>query len=334
MGNVCISIVVPVYRAEAYLRRCLESVRAQTFTDWELILIDDGSPDRCGQICDAYAAEDARIHAIHQENQGQSAARNVGMKACCGTYLCFLDADDYLAEDALAFLKAQIEKGGFDIVMAGHRRVEPDGSTPLQSGDWNATEDRQTILRDILCNRLPNFVWGKLYKRSLWEGISFPNGQTMEDLYILPSVFQRAKRICVTPRPVYFYSHENGESTMNGRGIQDYIRLRYGKFLAWREHESAAAQIAPDCANDCAAQAIHGAVRAWMLDAGMGTLSTGEKQEILFYLQGRRDVPVRAGTAVGRWLILSGRTFLLRCLGGMQRRLAVHQQKRRQRRSS
>ena len=100
--NPLISVVIPVYQTETYLRRCVSSVLAQTLKDWEIILVDDGSKDGAGAMCDAYAAEDPRIHTIHQQNQGLGAARNTGMKQCRGEYLYFLDSDDYLDLNAFS----------------------------------------------------------------------------------------------------------------------------------------------------------------------------------------------------------------------------------------
>lgn len=332
MKQPAVSIVVPVYKAESFLPRCIDSVLKQSFPDWELILVDDGSPDASGALCEEYASRDERICVLHEENRGQSAARNTGMGRCRGEYLTFLDADDFLAADALEFLVTRIKEGSFDIVMAGHWRVEPDGSTPVQSDTWQESEDIRQIQENILCNRLPNFVWGKLYRRTLWDGLVFPEGQIMEDMYILPSVFLRAESACVTRRPVYFYSHENGESTMNGADIRDYIRLRYGKFLAWREHEKAAARLSAHCEAFCAGQALHGAVRAWILAMGTGILSEKEKEEIRNYLEQHRKLPIKRGNALARWLILSNRRMLLNVAGRIQRQLAEYQQARRKKR--
>lgn len=96
-----VSVIVPVYKTEKFIHRCIDSVLNQTYSNWEMILVDDGSPDACGQICDSYAEKDGRIHVIHQENQGLSAARNAGIKICKGEWIYFLDSDDFIVEDAL-----------------------------------------------------------------------------------------------------------------------------------------------------------------------------------------------------------------------------------------
>lgn len=114
-----ISIIVPVYKVEPWLRQCVDSVLAQSFTDFELILVDDGSPDACGAICDAYAARDGRIHVIHQENAGQGKARNVGMDQAAGKYLIFLDSDDYWLPSTLETLYAEAEKNQTQVLAFG-----------------------------------------------------------------------------------------------------------------------------------------------------------------------------------------------------------------------
>ena len=114
-----ISVIVPVYKVEPYLHQCLDSVLAQSFTDFELILIDDGSPDNCGAICDEYAARDSRIYVIHQENAGQGKARNVGMDRASGKYLIFLDSDDYWLPTTLEALYTEAERNQTQVLVFG-----------------------------------------------------------------------------------------------------------------------------------------------------------------------------------------------------------------------
>ena len=113
-----VSVIVPVYKTEKFIHRCIDSVLNQTYSNWEMILVDDGSPDACGQICDSYAEKDGRIHVIHQENQGLSAARNAGIKICKGEWIYFLDSDDFIVEDALEKMIFFSKSGTYDIIMA------------------------------------------------------------------------------------------------------------------------------------------------------------------------------------------------------------------------
>ena len=265
--NPLISVVIPVYQTETYLRRCVSSVLAQTLKDWEIILVDDGSKDGAGAMCDAYAAEDPRIHTIHQQNQGLGAARNTGMKQCRGKYLYFLDSDDYLDLNAFSRLYDMMKEKNAQIVMAGHSRAESDGQIHDDSAGWPECPDDQAVRTAVIRNQLPNFAWGKLYLRSLWEGIDFPRDVLVEDMYVMPRVFVRASHIEVIREPLYFYSHENKNSIMNGTGDQ-YIRIRYGRFGGWKIHEEAAAEICPEWQDECAEKAVRSGIRAYMLNEG------------------------------------------------------------------
>ncbi len=325
-----ISIVVPVYNVERYLKRAIKSVLYQTFADWEMILVDDGSLDRCGEICESYAKQDKRIRVIHQANGGLSAARNTGMSHCAGDYLFFLDSDDYLAGNALEFLWEKARQGSFDIVMAGHRRVEPDGSTPLQSSGWLESEDLHQIRKRILLNELPNFAWGKLYRRDLWEDIRFPVGQLVEDMYVVARVFYKARSAYVCKAPLYYYSHENAGSIMNAPGLRNYIRIRYGRFIGWREHEKLASSFEPACRDVCAAQAMKAAVRAYALDTEKMALTESERDHIREYIAGHRNLHLPKRIRLIAGLIAGGHDGALDLLGRLQRRLVMHQLIRRQ----
>lgn len=329
MKKGIVSIVMPIYIVEQYLPRAVDSVRAQTCDAWEMILVDDGSPDRCGRICDEYAEKDKRIRVIHQQNSGVSAARNAGIDAADGEYLFCLDPDDYLAPDALETLLEEIRETGADIAVGGHNRVEADGRVHCDSDVWPELNDTADIQRAVLLNRLPNFVWGRLYRREIWDGIRMPEGEVMEDLYVCPSLYVKARRIVLDRRPLYFYSHENIESIMAVSG-EKYARLRYGKFLAWREHERVARAHFPDCAEACAAEAFYAGVRAYCLDAGKEILTQTERWEIEAYITAHPHTPAPGKIRWMAGLIERRRHGMLLLLGALQRRLVDYQQHRRQ----
>lgn len=309
MNQPLVSIIVPVYKVEKYLRRCLDSIAAQTYTNFEAVLVDDGSPDRCGEICDEYAAKDTRFRVIHQENRGVSAARNAGIDDCFQKnkrgYIFFADSDDYLAADTLEILVGKALEGSFDIVMAGYYEIEHDGERYWKSVSWRNTTDTKRIQRNILLDKLPNFPCGKLFKKSLWKYFRFPEQQRMEDLYLIPKVFFSANKICLIREPLYFYSHENEESSMNNWEISHYIRLRYDWFLAWVEHEKLAVQYAPECHKDCAIQALHKVVRVGLMNQAVKVLSDEEYEKIVAYLRQHKNIPVKMGLHIGRHLLLS-----------------------------
>lgn len=329
--NPIISVIVPVYRVEKFLQRAVESMRRQTFSAWEMILVDDGSPDQCGELCECYAACDSRIRAVHQENQGVSAARNTGLDLARGNFVYFLDPDDYLLPETLQTLYETMRERQADIVMAGHDRIEIDGRIHRDYPDWPTLQTTEEIQRAILRNDLPNFVWGKLYTMEMWRRTRFPKGLTVEDLYILPEVFYRAKKIVILPQTLYIYSHENEASIMSG-SAQSYIRLHYHRFLAWEKHEQIAAANCPAERYFCAGKALHAAVRAVMLNMGQQFIAPDEVRRMAAYVETHEGAAEKKWDEFGAYLIKTKSTCLLQLLGKGQRYIAERQQRRRIRR--
>lgn len=327
-----LSVIVPVYGAEKFLPRCIECLIRQTYSDLEILLIDDGSPDRCGEICDAYAAADERIRVIHQQNRGVSETRNRGLQEAQGSLIYFLDSDDYIPDHALKRLYNIMQEKDADIVIGGHSRVEPDGYIHCDSDGWPETDDGDEIKDMILRNRLPNFVCAKLFRRRVWDGIVFPKGQVMEDMYVAADVFYQARRVAMTKESLYFYSRENPSSIMSDSGTK-YIRLKYGQFLAWREHERIAEKMGADCRGYCRKKALHAAVRAVMLDAGAGELSRDEIEEAVRYIREAEHVS-GMGMRLACAVILYRWNGALRLAGKLQRAIVLRQQSERSRKSN
>ncbi len=326
-----ISIIIPIYNVERYLHRCICSVVSQTFNEWELILVDDGSPDKCGAICDNFASTNNKIKVIHQKNYGVSVARNTGIAKATGSYLYFLDPDDYIPNHALSSLYSIAQQEKADIVMGGYDRIEADGTIHRDYSDWPihmSTEDIQTAL---LKDDIPNFSWGRLYKRNLWNGLRFPINCVMEDLYLIPYVFYKASKIVLTNQSLYYYSHENIDSIMTGLNDK-YIRLHYCRFLAWHEHEKLAKTHSPAYIEYCSQKAIHAAVRAILLNSEKGHISPSEISTLKDYLIEHRTIRVPLLSAIGRSLILRDYKRLSSFAGYMQRVIAEYQQRRRVRR--
>ena len=152
-----ISIIVPVYNTEKYLRRCIDSVLAQTYQDFELLLIDDGSKDSSGAICDEYAAQDARVRVFHKENGGVSSARNVGLDNARGEWITFVDADDWIESDMLELLLRKGEETGADIVMGDLLFAYPDRDVPFLLPDW---DNNKTASLNRYITSVWTCVWG------------------------------------------------------------------------------------------------------------------------------------------------------------------------------
>lgn len=197
-----ISVIIPVYNVKPFLNEAVESVISQSFTDWEMILVDDGSTDGCPEICDNYALKDSRIKVIHQKNRGLSAARNAGLDLCRGDYIAFLDSDDYYYPDLLSTAFEAMQKHNTDIVefnisIAGNSKglfKTPEG---IYSG-------HQAMIMQVE-GKISTAVWNKLYKRGLWESLHFSEGRNYEDLDIILPLIEKSESIYIINKPLIAY---------------------------------------------------------------------------------------------------------------------------------
>lgn len=213
-----ISVIVPVYGVEKYLPACIESILSQTFTDFELILVDDGSPDRCGEICDAAAERDARVRVIHQANQGLSAARNAGIEAARGEWLVFVDSDDYIAPHFCEKLYQTAQRTDADCVMCSVQNVDESGK-PIDSALMRVADEVKTgreVLRKIGRDDVTPYLtaWNKLYRRKLFNTLRYPAGRQNEDVFVFAELFCQVQRAACVAEPLYFYRKRIG-SIMN-----------------------------------------------------------------------------------------------------------------------
>lgn len=209
-----VSIIVPIYKAEEYLERCLNSVVRQTHKDIEIILVDDGSPDSCPSICDHYMEKDSRVKVIHSENHGQSVARNKGMELASGKYISFVDADDILVEDAVERLIAIAEKGQYDIVSGDYFRVDKEvkiSSNSYSSGeiDRNGCKEHRKRYNSYKTTSTFGYVWGKLYRSSFINEhkLKFDVAKKvfMEDSLFNLKAFSFNPKYYVLNEPIYYY---------------------------------------------------------------------------------------------------------------------------------
>lgn len=205
-----ISVIVPIYKVEAYLNRCIQSILNQTWTDFELILIDDGSPDRCPDICDWWKEKDKRITVIHKENGGLSDARNAGLKVAVGEFIVFVDSDDWVEPDYLQVLMESLRESNCDIVECGiiQTQGESDSSRKRTEEKENKValfQTEQALEQLIKDGSFHQYVWNKLYRRSVMDGILFEKGKTNEDEFWIYQVFGNAERIGRIEKPLYYY---------------------------------------------------------------------------------------------------------------------------------
>ena len=209
--NPRVTVIIPIYNTEKYLRKCLESVMNQTLRDIEIICVDDGSTDGSGAICDEYAERDCRIRVIHKENGGVSSARNAGLAASSGDWIGWVDSDDWIEPDMFEYLLENALEQEGDIAVCSHWE---DYKSHIVFHGWKvpAVLDCETALEQLLENdTMQNYLWDKLWRKRLFAGISFPEGRTFEDIAVMHRLFERANRVICLPDAKYYYQlHSEG----------------------------------------------------------------------------------------------------------------------------
>lgn len=217
-----ISVIVPVYDVEAFLPQCVASLLAQTFADFELILVDDGSPDGCGALCDQFARQDGRVRALHQPNGGLSSARNAGLDAAAGQYIAFVDSDDLVHPDYLRLLRAALQKTGADMAICGVEDVLENGQsqTPpaLTRPSQGGTFAGQALLAEFYgpCSTYYTVAWNKLYKAELWRELRYPQGRIHEDDAVAHQLFWASGAVACLAAPLYRYRLRQGSICHTG----------------------------------------------------------------------------------------------------------------------
>lgn len=208
------SVIVPIYKVEKYIRRCIDSILAQTYSNLEIILVDDGSPDLCGIICDEYMQKDARISVIHKENGGLSDARNEGLKHSHGEYVFFVDSDDWIDPDYCSTAIFDLEDNNADVVVFGYNKVNEDD----QLLDVCCTHSPQIITKEkaiqgLIEGVIDNYAWNKVYRRRLFDRIEYPKGMLWEDIGTTYLVFDKCELIYISNRVTYNYLVRNSSIT-------------------------------------------------------------------------------------------------------------------------
>ena len=229
MAVAQISVIVPVYKVEPYLHRCVDSILAQTFTDFELILIDDGSPDNCGEICDEYAEKDHRIHVIHQKNGGLSAARNAGIDWAFSNsdsqWLSFIDSDDWVHPEYLKLLFEATQRFSVRLSQCGKAIIDKECAFDEPQEDMaQITPEEQYI------KWYSSFAWGKLYDKELFKDIRFPVGIQFEDVTIWYKILFSLDFLAIVEAKLYYY-FQRTDSIMN----TSWTPAKLAQVRAWDE---------------------------------------------------------------------------------------------------
>lgn len=222
-----LSVVIPVYRVESTLDRCLKSIVSQSFADMEVILVDDGSPDRCPQMCDEWRNRDCRIRVIHQPNGGLSAARNTGIQAAQGEFITFADSDDFIGMDTYAPLMAHLAAHP-DIDLLEYPVYWHYGAQDQKVTDFGAEE--YTDMADYWLKSRAyqhTFAWNKIYRRTLFDTVRYPQGQVFEDIATLPLLLRHARRIATCQKGLYHYCWNENGITALARGQELQMLLNH-----------------------------------------------------------------------------------------------------------
>lgn len=217
-----ISVIVPIYNVEKYFDRCVDSIINQTYKNLEIILVDDGSPDNCPQMCDDYAKIDNRIKVVHKENGGLSDARNAGMKVATGEYVSFIDSDDYISLDFYETLLETIVDNDSDIVECGVVKFYEDNNFDEYSDDLKVTNYDTLYALDGLINENPfkQHVWNKLYKSNIALDIPYAVGKLNEDEFWTYQIFGKAKKVARINKTMYYYFQRGSSIMGNGYNIR------------------------------------------------------------------------------------------------------------------
>ena len=216
-----ISVIVPVYNAETYLRKCLDSIAGQTYRDLEILVIDDGSTDGCDRICDEYGEKDERIRVFHTENQGLSCARNLGLDNAKGAYIGFVDSDDYISPEMYEHLLSLMDD---DVDLAECSFVETKDNDAFSGIDKAASEEielystKEAMCEHIKDSRFRQIIWNKLYKRGIVKGVPFVEKKGIDDEYWTYRVIGNAKKLLCTNAILYAY-RQQASSVMHNLSI-------------------------------------------------------------------------------------------------------------------
>lgn len=218
-----ISIIVPIYKTEKYLERCITSVMKQTYPNLQIILVDDGSPDNCGNICDIYQKKDKRITVIHKQNGGLSDARNAGLNVARGEYIGFVDSDDFIHPHMFEILLENLLKTASDISVCGFYWVNEGEEILLPENNETTVYEDEKILYQLIENNVITVVtWNKLYKKELFNNDKFEIGRLHEDEFMIHKLLIKTKRIVYTNAQLYNYM-KHQDSIVSRKTIKNFI---------------------------------------------------------------------------------------------------------------
>ena len=261
-----ISVIVPVYNVEPYLRQCVESIINQSHTDLEILLIDDGSPDQCSEICDEYKRTDNRVRVLHTENRGLSAARNLGLLKAAGDYIAFIDSDDWIEPDMYEVLLRKLEETSADISVCGYEVVSDRKMTAWKSKEkvYSTSEALSALLSDAINNN----AWNKLFRREVFQSVAddgsiFPEGKNYEDITVMHRIIAGARSVAVVEKLLYHYRmrYDSISQSYTAKNLLDYADAYLTRYEYYRDKKLSTEQ--PEEVAMIAARGISKVWRWW-----------------------------------------------------------------------
>lgn len=275
-----LSIVVPVYNVEQYLSKCIDSILQQTFGDFELILINDGSTDKSGVLCDEYAKKDKRIRTIHQDNAGLSAARNTGIDVAAGEYITFVDSDDWIEPETYAETVEFLQSNQLEVVCFDFYTERNGKKTFRAMYDRNIIFTGNVALNEILKEKIDNSSVDKLYLRSLFDNLRYPVGRVFEDVALTYKVLAKAQKIGYLHKPFYHYVKRKNSII----GTSFSAQKRWDRFLAHQERVRFAEMMNLEAYESCRALAVRQALSVLTSHYVDKSLSKEQAQQVYSFI--------------------------------------------------
>lgn len=307
MEEKMLSVIVPIYNVEAYLERCLDSITSQDYSNLEIILVDDGSPDKCGQICDQYAKKDSRIRVIHKTNGGLSSARNAGLDVAKGDYISFVDSDDSIMPHMYSTMVSVIEENGLDILQCKVKRIKKGRiSEPVCNDSLKITSGYDAML-DCLANDGAS-VWSKVYTKKAIGEVRFPKGRIFEDSATMYLFTANAEKVGFISKAFYCYYYNANSITQTSfkpKQRWDYVLARQ-EALAYAEKNKL------PCIPECQSLYVKALLSCLTSLYAVGTeqdrkLYFDKIQSELKYYQGNPDSYCKLNGKYKMWLRLNGK---------------------------
>ncbi len=307
-----VSIIVPIYNVEEYLQRCLDSIINQTYKTIEIILVDDGSPDKCGEMCDEFAKQDSRIIVIHKENGGLSSARNAGLDIAKGDYVMFVDSDDYVEPQFCEIpLKLALEKN-VEIVSFGYNKVFEAGHRLCRKTNNPRIINSSEGIREIIEKKdiIFSFAVNKIYDKTLFSHIRYPYGKIYEDQATTYLLFHEAKEIYVSDSVLYNYVYRNSSISAEW----DKPEAIEARFEMWLERLTFIRKYYPENVNSQINQLVDEAIKGFLRIADNNKRKSSIRMFSSFFDKNKKDILLLRKEKILRLYYLYKPIFFLYCI--------------------